>query len=108
MEPFFSYRTFASGSGALGTELDAVAGEAASGAVPETMVIPPWMGQPASERRRLETSNEGAVTGDGLADDQVLHLIGTLVGVQRLGIGEKPRDVVIGDDAVAAEHLAAP
>jgi hypothetical protein len=53
-------------------------------------------------------SNEGAVTGDGLADDQILHLIGTFVGIERLGIREEARDIVVGDDAVAAQDLAAP
>jgi hypothetical protein len=48
------------------------------------------------------------VTGDGLADDQILHLIRTFVGVERLGIGEEARDVVVGDDAIATEDLAAP
>jgi hypothetical protein len=51
------------------------------------------MRQPASERRRVETSNEGAVTGDGFADDQILHLIRTFVGVQRLRIAEEARDI---------------
>src|ERR1700685_1201266 len=108
MEPFFSYWTLARANAALGKELDAVAGEAVSGAGPETMVISPGWGKPSSERRRVETSNEGAVTGDGLADDQILHLICAFVGVQRLGIAEEARDIVVGDDAVAAEHLAAP
>src|ERR1700677_2595453 len=53
-------------------------------------------------------SHEGAVTGDGLADDQILHLIGAFVGVQCLGIGEEAREVVVGDNAVAAQDLAAP
>ena len=52
-------------------------------------------------------SYEGAVTGDGFADDQILHLIGTFVGVQRLRIGEEARDIVVGDDAIAAQDLAA-
>ena len=53
-------------------------------------------------------SQKGAVTGDGLADDQILHLISAFVGVERLGIGEETRDVVVGDDAVAAQDLATP
>ena len=56
----------------------------------------------------LELSHEGADAGDGLADDQVLHLECAFVGVERLGVGEEARDVVVGDDAVAAEDLAAP
>ena len=53
-------------------------------------------------------SDEGAEAGDGLADDQVLHLIGAFVGVERLGIRKEPRDLVVGDDSVAAEQLAGP
>ena len=54
------------------------------------------------------THTKAPKPGDGLADDQVLHLIRAFVGVERLGIGEEARDVVVGDDAVAAQHLAAP
>ena len=64
-------------------------------------------GEPATERRPL-VSHEGAEAGDGLADDQILHLIRAFVGVERFGIGEEARDVVVGDDAVAAQQLAAP
>src|SRR5277367_1979075 len=53
-------------------------------------------------------SQEGANAGDRLADDQVLHLIGAFVGVERFGVGEEARDIVVGDDAIAAQHLAAP
>jgi hypothetical protein len=53
-------------------------------------------------------SHEGAVAGDGFADDQILHLIRALVGVQRLRIGEEAREIVVGDDAVAAQDLASP
>src|SRR3954447_1482812 len=53
-------------------------------------------------------SDESAEPGDRLADDQVLHLVGALVGVEGLGIGEKARDVVVGDNAVTAQQLAAP
>jgi len=48
------------------------------------------------------------VPGDGFADDQILHLIGAFVGVQRLRIGKEAREIVVGDDAVAAQDLAAP
>src|ERR1700751_1882168 len=51
-------------------------------------------------------SDESAEPGDRLADDQVLHLVGALVGVERLGVGEEAGGLVVGDDAVAAEHLA--
>src|SRR3954470_20883236 len=53
-------------------------------------------------------SDESAEPGDRLADDQVLHLVGALVGVERLGVGEEASGLVVGDDAVAAEHLARP
>src|ERR1700675_5081065 len=53
-------------------------------------------------------SHEGAATGDGFADDQILHLICAFVGVQRLSIGEEAREIVVGDDAVAAQDLASP
>src|SRR3954454_24655562 len=52
--------------------------------------------------------HERADARDRLADDQVLHLIRAFVGVERLGIGEEARDVVVGDVAVAAQQLAAP
>src|SRR6266576_2296325 len=53
IEPFFSYRTFASANAALGKELGTVAGEGVSGAACETIVISPGLGgQPAPERRR--------------------------------------------------------
>src|SRR5437660_7637402 len=52
IEPFFSYRTFASANAALGKELGTVAGEGVNDAVPETIVMSPGRGQPASERRR--------------------------------------------------------
>src|ERR1700745_19489 len=53
-------------------------------------------------------SDEGAEAGDRLADDQVLHLEGALVGVERLSIGEEAADIVIDDDAVAAVQFARP
>jgi len=53
-------------------------------------------------------SNKGTQASDGLADDQILHLIGAFVGVQRLGIGKEARDIEVGHDAVAAEQLATP
>src|SRR6266542_3711998 len=52
--------------------------------------------------------HERADARDRLADDQVLHLVRAFVRIQRLCVGEEARDVVVGDDAVAAEELAAP
>ena len=67
------------------------------------------MGTSRAGRSRLaHPSHEGAEPRDGLADDQVLHLISALVRVESFGIGEEARDVVVGDDAVAAKQLAAP
>jgi hypothetical protein len=65
-------------------------------------------GRPAFRAPAAGMSDEGAVAGDGFADDQVLHLIGAFVGIQRLGIAEEARDIVVGDDAVAAQDLATP
>src|SRR5262245_20734016 len=62
----------------------------------------------AKRARSLAVSDEGAEPGDRLADDQVLHLVRALVGVERLGIREEARNVVVGDNAVAAEHLSRP
>src|ERR1700676_2161290 len=58
--------------------------------------------------RVASRSNERADAGDRLADDQVLHLIGALVGVERLDVVEEARDIVVGDDAIAAQELASP
>src|SRR5260370_26535940 len=43
---------------------------------------------------------------DRLADDQSVHLSSALVGIDRLGIGHEASDVVLEQDAVAAEQLA--
>src|ERR1700741_1231279 len=56
----------------------------------------------------LFESDEGAEPGDSLTDNQVLHLIGALVGVQRFGIREKPCRLIVGNDSVATENLACP
>src|SRR6266481_4724656 len=53
-------------------------------------------------------SQKGADACDRLADDQVLHLVRTFVGIERFGVGEEARNVVVGDDAVAAQELATP
>src|SRR5229473_6372359 len=87
MAPFFSYNRFSS----IGDEL--------IGLLP---------GKVSAAVAAIAPSDESAEPGDRLADDQVLHLVGALVGVERLGIGEKARGVVVGDDAVAAEQLAPP
>src|SRR5437870_2946547 len=53
-------------------------------------------------------SDEGAEAGYGFPDDELLHLERALVGVERLGIREEPRHVVVEEDAVAAEQLPRP
>src|SRR6266853_6612694 len=89
MAPFFSYNRFSS----IGGEL---------------IELLPGKGEHTQAAARIAASDKGAEPGDRLADDQVLHLVGALVGVEGLGIGEKARGVVVGDDAVAAEQLAPP
>src|SRR6185295_2704200 len=54
------------------------------------------------------SSDEGTEAGDGLADDEVLHLVGAFVGVERFGIGEEACDLVVAADAVAAQQLPGP
>src|ERR1700688_4570590 len=52
--------------------------------------------------------DEGAQAGNGLAENQVLHLERALVGVESFRIHEESPDVVVSGDAVAAEQLARP
>src|SRR5215468_5550225 len=58
--------------------------------------------------RSLRVSDERAEPGDLLADDQVLHLVRALVGIECFGISEETRDVVVGENAVAAKQLSRP
>src|SRR6478672_6045852 len=53
-------------------------------------------------------SHECAQAGDGLRDDQRLHLAGALIGVEGLGVGDEAPDVVIEHNPVAAEQLPRP
>src|ERR1700739_3692921 len=55
---------------------------------------------------RCAGSHEGAEARDGLADDQILHLIRAFVGIERFAVCEETRRLVVGDDAVSAEQLA--
>src|SRR6202140_5978827 len=64
--------------------------------------------EPANRRRHKGVSNEGAESGNRLADDQVLHLIRAFVGVEGFGNGKEAGNVVVRDDAIAAQYLAAP
>src|SRR5438132_10529030 len=74
----------------------------------ELIGLLPDKGERTAAAARIAASDEGAEAGDRLADDQVLHLVGALIGVEGLGIREEPRDVVVGNDAVTTQHLAAP
>src|SRR5205809_2997024 len=53
-------------------------------------------------------SDEGAEAGYGFPDDELLHLERAFVGVERLGVREEARHVVVEEDAVAAEQLPRP
>src|ERR1700684_2700981 len=53
-------------------------------------------------------SNEGAETRNGLAKDQILDLKRAFVGVERFAVRKEARDLVVGDDPVAAKQLAGP
>src|SRR5437016_2384686 len=59
-------------------------------------------------RSALIWLDESAEAGNGLAENQVLHLEGALVGVESFRIHEEPPDVVLSGDAVAAEQLTRP
>src|SRR5580693_7473484 len=52
--------------------------------------------------------NERAQTGDGFADNQVLHLKRAFVGVERFGICEEARNVVVCGYAVSSQQLSGP
>src|SRR3954465_13722331 len=78
MAPFFSYETFSSVAAAV------------------------------EELISQDSLYECAQSGDGLADDQVLHLVGAFVGVERLRIREEAADTVAHGDAVAAADLPGP
>src|SRR5260221_10193834 len=53
-------------------------------------------------------SHESAEAGNGLAENQVLHLKRAFVGVERFGIVEEARHVVVCDYAVSAQQLPGP
>src|SRR5262245_16519945 len=59
-----------------------------------------------SARDRRRRSDEGGQAGDGAADDQGVDLARALVGVDRLGVGDEPADLLLQQDAVPAEQLA--
>src|SRR5271170_6569464 len=55
---------------------------------------------------RWHASYEGTQSRNGLADDQRVDLPCALVGVYRFCVGHEPSNVVLEQDAVAAEQLA--
>src|SRR5258707_13770851 len=112
---FFSYKTLA--------RLNAAAVAFSSNAIPgEPITMSPYIlscfgifgrtppGGRGGNGARPEAfaSQEGTQASDGLAEDQILHLIRTFVGVEGFGIREEACDVVVGDDAIAAEELTSP
>src|SRR5258705_7536900 len=50
--------------------------------------------------------DEGAQSGDGLSDNQRVHLPGALVRVDRFRVRHEAPDVVLQQDAVSAKQLA--
>jgi hypothetical protein len=52
--------------------------------------------------------HEDAEPRYGFADNQILHLTGTFVGVKRFGIRKEARGIVVKDNAVGAEQLPGP
>src|SRR5271169_4742411 len=112
---FFSYKTFArSSTGAAVFSSNAVPGEAITNLLTfssdfEFLGARRRGGLGANGvRPEAFASHEGAQASDGLANDQILHLICAFVGVERFAIRKEPRGLVVGDDAVAAEQLAGP
>src|SRR5580700_5656396 len=94
MPSFFSYSTLASLSFASGC----VSGTGAS-------IMFSSIGGRSGAQCPLD---EGAQAGDGFAEDEILDLIRSFVGIKRLGVREKARCLVVCDDAVAAQQLAGP
>src|SRR3984957_2130152 len=98
---FFSYRTLAS-AGVMGRALSSDAAEGARVTVAGAIqYLLSELGSPA-------LLNEGAETRDSLPEDQILHLKRPFVGVERFAVGKEARDLVVGDNAVAAKQLAGP
>src|SRR5262249_6615696 len=107
--PRFSYRTLASVSAAGDESAGPVVGGEASVVVVAYMLISLFRACAAAKGpRRFSVSDEGAAATGRPAGQQGLQLVGALVGIERLGVREETRNVVVGDNAVAAEHLSRP
>src|SRR5258708_14939813 len=111
---FFSYKTFARLSSlAVVFSSNAVPGEAITRSLTCPSGLEFFWAHAVGEdgngvRPEAFASHEGAQASDGLAEDQILHLICAFVGVERFAIRKEPRGLVVGDDAVAAKQLASP
>src|ERR1700722_11887343 len=109
---FFSYKTFARlSAAAVAFSTNATPGEpmAMSPKFPVLEFLAHAVGQDGNGvRPEAFASHEGTQASDGLADDQILHLICAFVGVERFAIRKEPRGLVVGDDAIAAEQLSSP
>src|ERR1700733_9585605 len=105
--PFFSYFTFARAKAAFADISGVDVEDGMDDSVPEAIVIAPGWNPWVPNHQHAETSYEGPVTGDRLTNDQVLHLIGTLIGIKGLCIGEETADVVVSQNAVASQKFAA-
>ena len=64
--------------------------------------LPPEMNRVLSR----EAHANAPIAGDVAPDDQRLHRLGALVGVDDLDVAHVADDVVLEQDAVAAEHVA--
>jgi len=100
-----------------GEPVDVGAAEAMLGyrLCPYHVGLPGWSMLSAASRRRRAPSccgrprvvlREGPDAGDGPADDESLHRLGALEGVDRLHVHHVPHDLVVEQNAVAAEHVA--
>src|SRR5277367_1807580 len=111
---FFSYKTFArSSTAAVVFSSNAIPGESITSLLTSLLVWNFWDarrrgGRWNGVRPEAFASHEGTQASDGLAEDQILHLICAFVRVKRFAVRKEPRDLVVGDDAVAAEQLASP
>src|SRR5712675_1821557 len=112
---FFSYKTFARlSAAAVAFSTNAIPGE------PITMSpdilscfgsfgrTPPGGRGGNGVRPEAFASHKGTQASDGFAEDQILHLIRAFVGVEGFGIREEACDVVVGDNAIAAEEFTSP
>src|SRR5277367_1365036 len=111
---FFSYKTFArSSTAAVVFSSNAIPGESITSLLTSLLVWNFWDarhrgGRGNGVRPEAFASHEGTQASDGLAEDQILHLICAFVGVERFAIREESRGLIVGDYAVAAEQLASP